>query len=143
MIEQFLKMGGFKNDASGRKKFLQKYPTEAAFFKAHPQAMNLVNNYETFMPSYNTMPQAMYGMGMARGGSYLPRAQNGIEVGDPTKPPRQQDFPDYESYAAAFDEWLNSLQQQADTQQVVPQGTTTNTATTPATTNSGNAVSAP
>ena len=120
MVKNFLQIAGVKSKAE----FYKKYPTEASFFRQHPEAIDLVNNYMPFVPDYSTMPQAMYGMGMAYGGG-IPYAQNGMQVGGPTDPPRQQDFPDYESYAQAFDQWLASLQQQADVAEAAPQGTVT------------------
>jgi hypothetical protein len=116
MINQFFKIGGVKNE----KEFLAKYPTEASFFRQHPEAMSLVEQSMPYMPSYSDviMPQAMYGMSMGYGG-YIPMAANGMQV---TEPPRQQDYPDYESFTAAFDQYLAGLQQQADTGQTMPQG---------------------
>lgn len=116
MIKQFFKIGGVKNE----KEFLAKYPTEASFFRKHPEAMALVEQSTPYMPSYSdmVMPQAMYGMGMAYGG-YVPFAQNGMEV---TNPPKQQDYPDYESFSQAMEQYLTGLQQQADGSQGMPQG---------------------
>ena len=107
MIKEFFKMAGVKNE----KEFLNKYPTEESFFRQHPQALRLLEQSSPFMPSYAdaVMPQAMYGMGMTYGGSYLPKAQGGYQV-----PPRQEDYPDYESFSAAMDQYIMSLQQQAD-----------------------------
>jgi len=118
MIQQFFKIGGVKNE----REFLAKYPTEESFFRQHPEAMSLLEQSMPYMPSYSdvVMPQAMYGMGMEYGG-YVPRAQGGMQV---TNPPRQEDYPDYETYAQAFDQWLASLQQQADVSQAIPQGST-------------------
>ncbi len=118
MIKQFLQIAGVRNE----KEFLAKYPTEASFFRAHPEARQLMNQSSGFTPNYaDTMPQAMYGMGMAFGG-YVPQAANGMQVNPPSDPPRQEDFPDYGSYAAAFDQWLSTMQQQADVGEAMPQG---------------------
>jgi len=116
MIKQFFKIGGVKNE----KDFLAKYPTEESFFRQHPEAMALLDQASPYVPTYGdmAMPQAMYGMGMAYGG-YVPYAQDGMQV---TDPPRQQDYPDYETYSQAFDEYLASMQQQADMGPVVTQG---------------------
>jgi hypothetical protein len=110
-------MGGVRNE----KEFLAKYPTEASFFRAHPEAMELVNQSSGFIPDYeNIMPQAMYGM--SYGGGYLPTAEYGMEMNSPNDPPRQEDFSDYASYKAAYDEWLSGIQQEADMAESVPQG---------------------
>lgn len=140
MIKQFLQIAGVRNE----KEFLAKYPTEASFFKAHPEARQLMNQSSGFTPNYaDTMPQAMYGMGMAFGG-YVPQAANGMQVSPPSDPPRQEDFPDYGSYAAAFDQWLATMQQQADVGEAVPQGDMNTTPMTTAPMNmSGAPVSAP
>lgn len=116
MIKQFFKIGGVKTE----KEFLAKYPTEASFFRQHPEAMALIEQSMPYMPSYSDMiiPQAMYGM--AYGGSFIPRAQYGIQVSG--APPVQEDYPDYESFIQAYDEYLASLQQQANMSQAMPQG---------------------
>jgi hypothetical protein len=117
MIKQFLQMGGVRNE----NEFLAKYPTEESFFRAHPEVMQLVNQSSGFIPDYeNIMPQAMYGM--SYGGGYLPTAQYGMQMTSPNDPPRQEDFPDYASYKAAYNEWLSGIQQEADMAESVPQG---------------------
>lgn len=119
MIKQFFKIGGVKNE----KDFLAKYPTEESFFRQHPEAMALLDQASPYVPTYGdmVMPQAMYGMTMSHGG-YLPHAQNGMQVGGPGDPPRQEDYPDYNTFNQAMEEYLSGLQQQADMSQEVPQG---------------------
>ena len=68
MVKNFLKIAGVKTKAE----FYKKYPTEAAFFRAHPEARKLAQAAEggAFLPTYGDMvlPKAMYGLGMAEGG---------------------------------------------------------------------------
>jgi hypothetical protein len=120
MIQQFLSIGGVKT----KQEFLKKYPTEASFFRQHPEALALLEESMPYLPTYGDMaiPQAMYGIGMAYGGA-IPRAQYGVQA-----PPNQSDYPDYESFTASLDNYIDSLQQQAlqqqaDTAQSMQQGT--------------------
>lgn len=68
MVKNFLKIAGVKTKAE----FYKKYPTEAAFFRAHPEARELAEAARggAFIPTYGDMvlPKAMYGLGMAQGG---------------------------------------------------------------------------
>ncbi len=75
MVKQFLKIAGVKNQSD----FYKKYPTEAAFFKAHPEARQLVHQ------------KMSYG-----GGIYA--YQDGGE-------PISSDYPDYRTFKAAHDAW--------------------------------------
>lgn len=88
MINQFLKIAGVKS----QNEFYKKYPSEEAFFNAHPEAKHLQKmaygggmyaypdggsynpasvNYGPGLPVFETgvaLPEAMYGLGMAEGG---------------------------------------------------------------------------
>lgn len=71
MKSQFLKIAGVKSE----KAFYKKYPTEAAFFKAHPEAKKMANGGEqdrgqlkklddlTNFTNYN-MPEAQFGLNL-------------------------------------------------------------------------------
>lgn len=74
MVKKFLKIAGVKTQSE----FYKKYPSEEAFFKAHPEAQHLVNQK------------------MAYGGMYA------YQVGGQPTPDQ---FPDYASYQTALNNW--------------------------------------
>jgi hypothetical protein len=78
MVKNFLKIAGVKT----QKEFYDKYPSEEAFFRAHPEAMHLIHQ------------KMAYG-----GGIYA------YQVGGE---PVLEDYQDYGSYQAAHDAWLAS-----------------------------------
>lgn len=80
MVKEFLKIAGVKNQSD----FYKKYPTEEAFFKAHPEAMQMMKQ----------KPKMSYG-----GGMYA------YDIGGE---PVSSDYPDYRSFKAAYDAWENS-----------------------------------
>ena len=79
MKSQFLKIAGVKSE----KAFYKKFPTEAAFFKAHPEAKKLVNGGEqdkgqlkklddlTNFTNYNDLPQAAFGDFLSKGSNFM------------------------------------------------------------------------
>ena len=75
MVKEFLKIAGVKTQSE----FYKKYPSEQAFFRAHPQARNLLHRK------------------MSNGGIYAY-----ADGGEPI----QMSYPDYESFQAAHDAWL-------------------------------------
>ncbi len=78
MVKNFLKIAGVKTQAE----FYKKYPSEEAFFKAHPEAMQLVHQK------------------MAYGGMYA--YQDGGE-------PLSSDYPSFAQYKTDHDAWEASM----------------------------------
>ena len=91
---QFLKIAGVKNIDE----FYQKYPTEAAFFKAHPEAKNIIpkaqtgidtgmfDEYSAFqtssfpdIPQYQSAPGIIDGMGIGQSGVQPPNMNKNSE----------------------------------------------------------------
>jgi len=108
MLQKLLQIAG----VSTKEEFYKKYPTEDAFFKAHPEAKQLLSKKSQQSPMM-APPQAMYGMGMAYGGHFLPHAKYGMQPqGEPE--PVNSDYPDYGSFKAAHDNWLANQQEQAN-----------------------------
>lgn len=106
MLQKLLQIAG----VSSKEEFYKKYPTEEAFFRAHPQAKQLLSKKS--QQSFMIAPQAMYG-GMAYGGHFLPRAKYGMEPQGGAEPVNS-DYPTYEAFKAAHDNWLASQQEQAN-----------------------------
>jgi hypothetical protein len=79
MVKQFLKIAGVKSQSE----FYKKYPSEEAFFRAHPEAQHLVHQ------------KMAYG-----GGLYA--YDNGGE-------PISSDYPDYATFKQAHDIWEASM----------------------------------
>jgi len=83
MVKQFLKIAGVKTQSE----FYKKYPSEEAFFRAHPEARNLANNK------------------MANGGGIYAYQTGGEPV--------LMGYPDYESFQAAHNAWASGAGTQA------------------------------
>jgi len=82
MVKQFLKIAGVKTQSE----FYKKYPTEAAFFRAHPEAKHLQK--------------------MSYGGGMYAYANGGEPV--------SSDYPDYRTFKAAHDAWEASQNSSAN-----------------------------
>lgn len=97
MVKKFLKIAGVKTQAE----FYKKYPSEEAFFRAHPEARDLVNQKMAYggMYAYN------------RGGSY-PSYQGDIGSSTVTTvPPLRQQYDDDAAWQEALFNYAASQQQ--------------------------------
>jgi hypothetical protein len=114
MKQQILGMTGLSED-----QFYKRYPTEDSFFRDYPQAKQMLHGGATSKAGYGKM---------------IPRAYGGMQVSSdpPGTMPDQRDYPDYESWAQAWDEWMSRTQETANTAQVMPQGMTAQNAGTSA-----------